>query len=142
MADPFDLERFVQAQDAVMHDVRRELQLGRKRTHWMWFVFPQLRALGRSPTAQRYGIASLAEAQAYMAHPVLGPRLVECAELVLAVPGRTAREIFGTPDDLKLHSSMTLFAAAAPDRQVFGAVIHEFFRGEPDRVTTELLAKG
>ncbi|WP_270935612.1 DUF1810 domain-containing protein [Falsiroseomonas oryzae] len=142
MADPFDLERFVQAQDAVMGDVRREIQLGRKRTHWMWFVFPQLRALGRSPTAQRYGIASLAEAQAYMAHPVLGPRLVECAELVLAVPGRTAHEIFGSPDDLKLHSSMTLFAAAAPDRQVFGHLIREFLRGQPDPLTTELLAQG
>ncbi len=142
MADPFDLERFVQAQDPVIGAVRRELQSGRKRTHWMWFVFPQLRALGRSPTAQRYGIASLAEAQAYMAHPLLGPRLVECAELVLAVPGRTAHEIFGSPDDLKLHSSMTLFAAAAPDRPVFGAVIQAFFRGTPDPLTTALLAEG
>ena len=92
MADPFDLERFVRAQEPVIADVRRELRAGRKRSHWMWFVFPQLRALGRSPTAQRYGIASLAEAQAYMAHPVLGPRLVECAELVRAVQGRSAHE--------------------------------------------------
>lgn len=142
MADPFDLERFVQAQDPVLDAVRRELQAGRKRTHWMWFVFPQLRALGRSPTAQRYGISSSVEAQAYMAHPVLAPRLVECAELVLAVPGRTAHEIFGSPDDLKLHSSMTLFAAAAPGKQVFGEVIREFFRGQPDPLTTELLARG
>ena len=89
MADPHDLQRFVQAQDPMISAVRRELQAGRKRTHWMWFVFPQLRALGRSATAQRYGISSLAEAQAYMAHPVLAPRLVECAELVLAVPWRT-----------------------------------------------------
>jgi uncharacterized protein (DUF1810 family) len=141
MEDTFDLARFVQAQDAVIDAVRCELQAGLKRTHWMWFVFPQLRALGRSPTAQRYGISSLAEARAYMAHPVLGTRLVECAELVLSIPGRTAHEIFGSPDDLKLHSSMTLFAAATPDRQVFGKVIGKFFCGTLDLLTTELLAK-
>ncbi|GGG50449.1 hypothetical protein GCM10010964_42170 [Caldovatus sediminis] len=142
MADPFDLERFVRAQEPVIADVRRELRAGRKRTHWMWFVFPQLRALGRSPTAQRYGIASLAEAQAYMAHPVLGPRLIECAELVRAVQGRSAHEIFGNPDDLKLRSSMTLFAAARPEAAVFAEVLRRYFGGEPDPLTTELLAKG
>lgn len=142
MVDPFDLERFVQAQDPVIDAVRRELRAGRKSTHWMWFVFPQLRALGRSPAAQRYGIASLAEAQAYMAHPVLGSRLVECAELVRAVQGRTAHEIFGSPDDLKLRSSMTLFAAAAPEVAVFTDVIRKYFRGMPDPLTVDLLAKG
>ena len=142
MADHFDLERFVRAQEPVIADVRRELRAGRKRSHWMWFVFPQLRALGRSPTAQRYGIASLAEAQAYMAHPVLGPRLVECAELVRAVQGRSAHEIFGSPDDLKLRSSMTLFAAARPEAAAFADVLRRYFGGEPDPLTTELLAKG
>lgn len=142
MADPFDLERFVRAQEPVIADVRRELRAGRKRSHWMWFVFPQLRALGRSPTAQRYGIASPAEAQAYMAHPVLGPRLVECAELVRAVQGRSAHEIFGSPDDLKLRSCMTLFAAARPEAAVFADVLRQYFGGEPDPLTTELLAKG
>lgn len=105
-------------------------------------MFPQLRALGRSPTAQRYGVASLAEAQAYMAHPVLGSRLVECAELVRAVQGRTAREIFGSPDDLKLRSSMTLFAAASPEVAVFTDVIRQYFGGVLDPLTVELLAKG
>jgi uncharacterized protein (DUF1810 family) len=138
MADPFDLERFVQAQDPVTAGVRRELRAGRKRTHWMWFVFPQLRALGRSPTAQRYGIGSLAEARAYMAHPVLGPRLVECAQLVQAVEGRSAHDVFGSPDDMKLRSSMTLFAAADPDQAVFGKVLEAFFPG-PDPETEKRL---
>ncbi len=142
MADPFDLERFVQAQDAVIDDVRRELRTGRKRTHWMWFVFPQLRALGRSATAQHYGISSLAEARTYMAHPVLGPRLTECAELVLAVQGRSAHEIFGSPDDMKLRSCMTLFAAAAPDTPIFDAVLGQYYGGSPDDRTTDLLAAG
>jgi uncharacterized protein (DUF1810 family) len=142
MAEPFDLERFVVAQAAVMDDVRRELRAGRKRTHWMWFVFPQLRALGRSPTAQRYGIASLAEAQAFMAHAVLGPRLIECAGLVRAIGGRSAQEVFGSPDDMKLHSSMTLFAAARPDEAVFADVIRHYFAGQPDPLTTELLKRG
>lgn len=139
MADPFALERFVQAQEPLIADIRRELSAGRKRSHWMWFVFPQLRALGRSPTAQHYGIASLAEAQAYMAHPVLGPRLVECAGLVLAVERRSAHEIFGSPDDMKLRSSMTLFAGAAPDTPVFGEVLRRYYNSEPDPKTIELL---
>lgn len=142
MQESFDLERFVQAQEPVIAEVRTELRAGRKRTHWMWFIFPQLRALGRSPTAQHYGIASLAEAQAYMAHPVLGPRLVECAELVRAVQDRSAHEIFGSPDDLKLRSSMTLFAAARPEATVFAEVLRQYFGGEADPLTTELLAKG
>jgi uncharacterized protein (DUF1810 family) len=142
MADPFDLERFVQAQDPVIADVQGELRAGRKRTHWMWFVFPQLRALGRSPTAQHYGIASLAEAQAYMAHPLLGPRLSECSELVHAIQGRSAHEIFGSPDDLKLRSSMTLFAVACPEATVFADVMRQYFGGVPDPLTTELLTRG
>ncbi len=140
MPDPFDLARFLQAQAPVMEAVLRELRGGRKRTHWMWFVFPQLRALGRSPTAQHYGITGLAEARAYVAHPVLGPRLMECAELVLAIPGRSAAEIFGSPDDLKLRSSMTLFDLAAPDHRVFGEVIQRYYGGIPDPLTTDLLA--
>ncbi|MGK7871522.1 DUF1810 domain-containing protein [Falsiroseomonas sp. E2-1-a20] len=115
MNDKPNLDRFVQAQEPVIDQVRRELRAGQKVTHWMWFVFPQHRALGRSSTAKRFGIASLAEAQAYMAHPVLGPRLVECVDLVLAVGGRSANQIFGSPDDLKFRSSMTLFSIALSD---------------------------
>ena len=139
MTDPFNLERFIQAQDAVIDDVRHELRTGRKRTHWMWFVFPQLRALGHSATAQHYGISSLTEACTYLAHPVLGERLMECAELVLAVHGRSAHDILGSPDDAKLRSSMTLFAAAALDSAVFRAVLQKHYNGIPDSRTIELL---
>lgn len=142
MADPFDLDRFVQAQEEVMPAVRRELAAGDKQTHWMWFVFPQVRALGRSGTAQRYGIASLAEARAYLAHPLLGARLVECTKLVLAVEGRSVHEIFGRPDDLKFRSSMTLFAAADPTVAVFTDALAKYFNGVPDSMTTELLSQG
>ena len=131
----------MQAQDPVLAEVRRELRDGRKRTHWMWFVFPQLRALGRSPTALRYGIASLAEAQAYMAHPVLGPRLVECTALVVAVEGRSVHEIFGSPDDLKFHSSMTLFAAADPGAPAFRGALDKYFGGASDASTAERLRR-
>ena len=116
MADPFDLDRFVRAQDPVLGQVRRELGEGRKRSHWMWFVFPQLRGLGRSPTALRYGIGTLAEAKAYLAHPVLGPRLVESTGLVNKVEGRSVHQIFGGPDDLKFHSSMTCSRRPTPKR--------------------------
>jgi uncharacterized protein (DUF1810 family) len=142
MPDPFDLERFVRAQDPVIAEVQRELRNGRKRTHWMWFVFPQLRALGRSSTALHYGIASLAEAEAFMAHPVLGKRLVACTELVLAVEGRLAHDIFGSPDDLKLRSSMTLFASARPDAGVFAEALRRYFDGAPDPLTIEVLSSG
>lgn len=142
MADPFDLDRFVQAQDEILDAVRRELRGGRKETHWMWFVFPQLRALGRSGTALHYGITSLDEARAYMAHPLLGPWLVECAELVLAVQGRTAHAIFGSPDDLKLRSCMTLFAAAAPDEPAFPEVLRRYYGGAGDPETLRLLSAG
>ena len=142
MSDPYDLERFVRAQDPVMAEVLRELRDGRKRTHWMWFVFPQLRALGRSPTAQHYGIGSLAEAQAYLAHPVLGPRLIECTELVCAIRGRTTHEIFGSPDDLKFRSSMTLFEAVQPAPSLFSEALDAFFAGDRDAATLERLARG
>jgi len=132
------LDRFVEAQDGVYDDALAELSAGRKRTHWMWFVFPQIAGLGSSPTAQRYAIASLDEARAYLAHPVLGPRLRACAEALLAVQGRSAREIFGSPDDLKLRSSMTLFARAADDPAPFQAVLDRYYDG-PDRLTLQLL---
>src|SRR6478672_8846533 len=115
MHDPHDLQRFVDAQADVYEDVVDELRAGHKASHWMWFVFPQLRGLGHSPTAQHYGIASLDEARAYLAHPVLGDRLRECTRLVLRVDGRNARAIFGSPDDFKFRSCMTLYGFTAPD---------------------------
>jgi len=139
MPDPFHLERFVEAQAPVMAQVRAELGSGRKRSHWMWFVFPQLRGLGHSAMAQHYGIVSLAEAQAYLAHPVLGPRLLECTGLVNAVQGRSAHDIFGTPDDLKFRSSMTLFASAQPGTEAFSAALEKHFGGVTDPRTAELL---
>ena len=137
MSDPFDLDRFVQAQDPVLAQVRLELGAGRKRTHWMWFVFPQIGGLGRSATARHYAIGSLAEARAYLAHPELGPRLVECTELVNRVDGRSIGEIFGSPDDLKFHSSMTLFALAQPGAPTFRHALDKHFGGVPDPLTTE-----
>jgi uncharacterized protein (DUF1810 family) len=133
-----DLSRFVSAQAAVYPEALAELKEGRKRTHWMWFVFPQIAGLGVSPTARRYAIRSLDEARAYLAHPVLGPRLAECARAVLAVDGKTAEDIFGYPDDLKLRSSMTLFARAANDPGVFQAVLDRYYDG-PDPKTLDLL---
>ena len=133
------LERFVDAQTAVYDQVRAELAAGLKRSHWMWFIFPQLRGLGRSSMAQLYGIADLAEARAYMGHPVLGPRLVECARLVLAVHGRTVHQIFGSPDDLKLRSCMTLFELAAAGESVFGEVLDRYYGGLRDRATLDLV---
>jgi uncharacterized protein (DUF1810 family) len=138
----YDLERFVAVQDPVIDRVRAELRRGRKRSHWMWFVFPQLDGLGASPTARHYAIASLDEARAYLAHPVLGPRLVECARLAAAVADGGAAEVFGYPDDLKLRSSMTLFARAAPDEPAFAAVLDRYFGGEPDPRTLALLGGG
>lgn len=133
--DPFDLNRFVTAQAPVYGQVIGELRDGRKRSHWMWFVFPQLRGLGGSPTAIRYGIASLDEARAYLGHDLLGPRLRECVLLVNQIQGRSATQIFGTPDDLKLRSSMTLFALATDDHQDFVAVLDKYYGGERDGVT-------
>jgi uncharacterized protein (DUF1810 family) len=140
--EPPDLSRFVAAQTPVIADALAELRAGRKRSHWMWFVFPQLRALGRSPTALRYGLADLAEARAYLAHPLLGPRLVECTRAVLGVEGRTAHDILGSPDDLKFRSCMTLFAAADPAEPLFVQALTRFFEGQPDPLTLELLAAG
>jgi uncharacterized protein (DUF1810 family) len=132
------LERFVEAQAGVYDQALAELTAGRKRTHWMWFVFPQLAGLGRSPTAERYAVASPAEARAYLAHPVLGPRLIESARALLAVEGRSAEQILGYPDDLKLRSSMTLFARVADDPAVFEAVLDRYYDG-PDPRTLDLL---
>ena len=139
MHDPFDLQRFVDAQADVYEDVHDELHAGRKTSHWMWFVFPQLRGLGHSPMAQHYGIASLDEARAYLAHPLLGERLRECTRLVLGVDCRNARAIFGSPDDFKFRSCMTLFGFAAPDEDVFAQALDRHFGGEPDPRTLELL---
>lgn len=138
MRSESDLERFVEAQDAVYDTVRQELRAGRKATHWMWFVFPQLRGLGHSMTARYYGIASAAEARAYLGHPVLGPRLRECVGLVLGAEGSSAHRIFGSPDDLKFRSSMTLFASVAPASSVFDQALERFFAGEPDPLTERL----
>jgi len=137
--DPYGLERFVTAQEPVMDRVRAELRRGRKSSHWMWFVFPQVAGLGSSSTARHYAISGPDEARAYLAHPVLGPRLVECARLAAAVEEGSAAEVFGYPDDLKLRSSMTLFARAAPEEPLFPAVLDRYFGGEPDPRTLELL---
>jgi uncharacterized protein (DUF1810 family) len=137
--DPFDLMRFVDAQAPVYRTVVDELRGGRKRGHWMWFVFPQLRGLGSSPMAYRYGISSLEEARAYLRHDLLGPRLLECTELVNRVQGRSITEIFGSPDDLKLCSSMTLFAHATDDNQDFVALLTKYYRGRHDPLTVARL---
>lgn len=134
-------EHFVAAQERVYAEVLAELRGGKKRGHWMWFIFPQLTALGRSETARRYGIADLAMAKAYLGHPVLGPRLTECSEAVLAIRGKSAHDIFGSPDDLKFRSSMTLFARAAPDEPLFPAALARYYAGAPDPLTEELLGR-
>lgn len=135
--DTFDLDRFVHAQVAVIEQVRRELAAGSKRSHWMWFVFPQLQGLGRSATARRYGLEGRGEAEAYLGHPVLGPRLVECTRLVNQVQGKTALQIFGSPDDLKFRSCMTLFATLQNDP--FEDALRRYYAGERDALTLELL---
>ena len=137
--DPYDLQRFVDAQAPVMPRVEAELRAGRKTSHWMWFVFPQLRGLGRSAMAERYGIASLDEARAYLAHAVLGQRLRECCSLVLAVQGSSAHEVFGSPDDSKFRSSLTLFRHAAPDEQLFADCLRRYYNGVEDTATLALL---
>jgi uncharacterized protein (DUF1810 family) len=135
------LERFVAAQDAggTYHRAVTELREGRKTSHWMWFVFPQIAGLGRSPTSEKYAISSLSEARAYLRHPVLGPRLRECASILARHEDRSAREIFGEVDARKLHSSMTLFASAAPDEAVFAQVLDRYFDGMPDPATGQRL---
>jgi uncharacterized protein (DUF1810 family) len=135
MSDACELARFLSAQAAVYHQVLAELRAGRKRSHWMWFVFPQIAGLGRSAMAQRYAIGSLQEARAYLAHPILGARLRECSRLVLDLPHGDVHEIFGSPDDLKFHSSMTLFDRAAPEETLFRECLQKFFGGQPDAPT-------
>ena len=141
MDDAYDLERFVAAQDAggTYETALAELRRGRKTSHWIWFVFPQIAGLGWSPTSQRYAISSLDEARAYLAHPVLGPRLIECAGIVSAAQGRTAEQIFGETDAMKLRSSVTLFLRAAPGEPVFAQVLSQYFDGVPDPATDRLI---
>jgi uncharacterized protein (DUF1810 family) len=138
-SDRFDLERFVAAQEDHYADALDEIRRGRKRSHWMWYVFPQLTGLGRSSTAQFYGIDSLDEARAYLAHPLLGPRLLEIAGAVVASPVRSANALFGSPDDLKLRSSATLFAQVSAPGSVFEQILDKYFEGRPDPKTLELL---
>lgn len=139
-SDEFDLERFVGAQQGVFDKVLAELRQGRKESHWMWFVFPQLSGLGTSQMAQRYALSSLAQAQAYLAHPLLGARLRECARLLLESPASSAEEIFGRVDAMKLRSSITLFSRADPDDEIVAGVLGRFFEGEPDESTLTLLS--
>ena len=141
MNDPHDLQRFVAAQDArgTYEAAVAELRSGRKLSHWMWFVFPQIAGLGRSSVSRRYAISSLAEARAYLAHPVLGPRLIECADILSELHGSSAEEIFGGIDAMKLRSSMTLFAHADPANSLFCRVLDAYFAGVPDEATERLL---
>jgi uncharacterized protein (DUF1810 family) len=136
--DPFDLQRFLTAQEGIYQAALAELRGGRKRTHWMWFVFPQFAGLGASATSRRYAIRSLEEARAYLDHPVLGARLRECADALLDLTGPSASDIFGYPDDLKFHSSMTLFELASPPESIFGKVLKEYFGGVRDEATLRL----
>jgi uncharacterized protein (DUF1810 family) len=142
MDDAHNLARFLDAQTPVYEQVLDELRAGRKRSHWIWFIFPQIAGLGHSAMSERYAIASLDEAQAYMAHPVLGARLRECSESVLAVQDRSIHEIFGSPDDMKFHSCMTLFNRAAPAETVFARCLKKYFEGEVDAQTLRLLDAG
>jgi uncharacterized protein (DUF1810 family) len=137
--DPFNLQRFVDAQSPVFEQVIAELRQGRKRGHWMWFIFPQISGLGHSATAARFAISSRQEAEAYLAHPILGPRLRECTRLLTLVEGRTVQEILGYPDDLKFRSSLTLFARVRPDDRVFQEALDKFYGGESDATTLERL---
>ncbi len=139
--DPYDLDRFVRAQAGSYEDALAEIRGGRKRSHWMWYVFPQVEGLGSSWTSQKYAISGAAEAKAYLDHPVLGPRLVACCEAVLAVEGRSAREIFGGIDELKLRSSATLFANVSDPGSVFERVLKKYFDAERDVRTVELLGQ-
>ena len=137
--DPFNLQRFLDAQAPVYPQVLAELTAGSKRSHWMWFIFPQIAGLGSSPTAQRFAIRSMDEAAAFLAHPILGPRLRECTTLVLTHPDLSATEIFSYPDDLKLHSALTLFAVADPDTSLFRQALDTFFSGQRDEATLNRL---
>lgn len=133
--DRYNLERFVLAQASVFDHVLDELRAGTKMSHWMWFIFPQIKGLGRSPISMEYAISGLEEAQSYLEHPILGPRLKECTRLVLLVQGRTALDIFGSPDDMKFRSSMTLFAQVSPKDDIFERALQKYFDGKPDSLT-------
>ena len=137
--DPYNLERFVQAQVPIYNRVLAELSAGMKTSHWMWFIFPQIRGLGHTAISVEYSISSREEARAYLLHPVLGPRLKECTGLVLRVEGRSIEEIFGSPDNMKFRSSMTLFAQFSPDDDIFERALKKYFGGAPDRLTLERL---
>jgi uncharacterized protein (DUF1810 family) len=139
MSDPYNLERFVYAQRPVFDQVCSELKQGRKRTHWMWYIFPQIKGLGHSDIAKEFAISSREEAEAYLEHRILGPRLLECTRLVTEVEGRSIGQIFGYPDDLKFRSSVTLFALVTTDNQVFRDALQKYFAGEHDSSTVELL---
>ena len=139
-ADPYGLDRFVQAQTADYEQALSEIRAGRKRSHWMWYIFPQCEGLGTSPTSRRYAIRSLAEARAYLSHPVLGPRLLECAEAAIGLEAESAFQVFGSPDDMKLQSSATLFACVSPPGSVFAQLLDKYFRGERDDNTLRLLS--
>lgn len=138
-SDPYDLDRFVAAQRGIYETALAELRRGQKQSHWMWYIFPQFAGLGQSATSKHYAIKSLAEAQAYLRHPVLGPRLVECAEALLKLPGRSAGEVLGSIDAMKLKSCATLFSRASPSTPVFEALLKTYFQGERDRETLRLL---
>jgi uncharacterized protein (DUF1810 family) len=137
--DPFDLNRFVRAQDSVYQEVFAELKHGRKEGHWMWFIFPQLRGLGSSSMAHKFGISSQAEAEAYLAHPILGPRLVECTAVVNTIEDRSIEQVFGLVDSVKFRSCMTLFAEVAHEQTTFADALHKYFGGQKDPLTLERL---
>jgi uncharacterized protein (DUF1810 family) len=139
--DPHNLERFVEAQEDGYQQALSEIASGRKRSHWMWFIFPQFEGLGTSSTSRRYSVKTAAEAEAYLRHPVLGPRLVECAEAALSVEGLTAAEVFGSPDDMKLRSCATLFASVSPEGSVFHRIVDKYFHGHQDERTLRLMGK-
>ena len=139
MTDPYDLNRFIEAQEAVYERALSELQNGRKKTHWMWFIFPQIAGLGSSAMSHRYSIRSVDEARAYMDHPLLGARLRECGNAILQVEDRSATEILGSPDDMKLKSCATLFEAVSPRESVFAQILDKYYQGERDSRTLDLI---
>jgi uncharacterized protein (DUF1810 family) len=140
MTDPYDLQRFVDAQNPIYERIRGELRRGQKTSHWMWFIFPQLKGLGHSDMAMRFGISSKQEAEEYLSHPILGRRLIECAQLVSEIEGRTIEQIFAYPDNLKFHSSMTLFVNTTIPDPVIQAVLDKYFGGKGDQLTLEKLS--
>jgi uncharacterized protein (DUF1810 family) len=140
-ADPFDLTRFIHAQERDYEQAISEIRSGRKRSHWMWYIFPQFEGLGFSPTSRDYAIKSIAEAEAYLRHPVLGPRLLECVRATLGLEGRSASDVFGSPDDMKLRSCATLFASVSPTESIFEQILDKYFGGRRDEKTVELLGR-